>query len=236
VADKPVDFARYYGIVRRNIVKRSAEAIVAEAEARELAAMMGGRVRQEPAVQIKAEKTCELLIGAPPGVEVFTAEQAKACGWIVPDLHKAQVYPLHIPEPEKVTLPKVVVGMRVRCLDVNFSGFGEEATVRCVHDTGAIELTDSITWGASGSGQWLKTVFPCDASLLPPRVGMKVAGVMTKDAKASFVEGEYVRHGALGRPHEVTITDGHGFIASGQYAAWPDGEWLVTLWPLGLVP
>lgn len=119
------------------------------------------------------------------------------------------------------------VGMRVRCLDPN-QWFGKEGTVRGSKWDGSTLLWFAVMYDGEGeercyfADKWLRTVFPADATLLPPRVGKRVAmrqpnAVGTIEA----IEGDEI---------QVRI-DKPVMSYSGLFLSIRE-DWLRTVWPL----
>lgn len=234
-----VDFAKYNGLVARNIPKRSAEEMVASAERRALEEMLG--VRRPLPIQLQKLEEAVKAASAEGDVVIPHGFDLK--------FHEA---PPQEAQPAvekgadgKVALPELVVGLRVRCLDTKAGDmFGQEATVRDVVEGRGIyvdgdpKVSTASRWAFSGLRQWLKTVFPADASLLPPTIGMRVALAMSekntlvgdvKEVEYGRLDGvdsfsPYIWYGTL------EDSDRTGFVFDRTR------HWLRRVWPTGLVP
>lgn len=235
------DFKRYNGLVARTVVKRTAEESERGKERQHLAMMLRGRTTGVIVADEPSKWTDEIHIpeavksDANPGA----GQMATWCGIPFPELPRGLSFEIPTPPPVSpptihYALPKIVVGMRVRYLEVGSLLFGREGTITPMSTSWGLVIVkydrDEDGYGNYDEDVWLRTVFPVDVTLLPPKVGMRVA--LAIDAYGTLGrEVSEVLHGIVTRTEDGAW---YGRIDSGTEFVFSETHWLRRVWPVGL--
>lgn len=231
------DWAKYTGLTRRAVVKRPAEAMVHEAEQKAREEMTGRRAPTPKNIKDAIIERLRAYQGSGAGYLEKPTVTVDATGRI----HAVVPMPSRTITSGGLVLPELAVGMRVRHLNPAFfaSLFGAEGIVSEFFQAGhqqmfRVEFRERGShWIEYDESNWLRTVFPCDASLLPPpAVGQRVAFAV--DANHTFLGP--VKSVSRGTINEWDDADGRGggrVEGESNVSFWFNREhWLKRIWPL----
>ena len=165
-----MNWARYTGVSARPIVKRSAEALVKEAEKAALAVMMGKPVVAEKAwaSPIRIDSSAMVM---PTGAAI---EWQKVIEKNEEALEKAVLGQRAAPKTvETYALPELREKLEVRYFGAVKRSFGEVGHVRRIVGN-LFTVETSRSEDLFDIEDWCSRWFPADTSLLPPLEGMHV--------------------------------------------------------------